>query len=59
MEGQAYPAAHDQLNALPLKLLCCIYGNLTVVGAQHMVVRIHQPHSHNILQPTKHRVSHQ
>ena len=45
----AYPAAHDQLDALPLKLLCGVYGNLTVVGAQYMVVGVNQPHPHYVL----------
>ena len=48
-EGRAYPAVHDKLNALPLELLCGIYGNLAIIGTQDMVMGIHQPHSHNVL----------
>lgn len=48
-EGRAYSAVHDQLNALPLELLCGIDGNLAIVGTQNMVVSVHQSHPHNIL----------
>lgn len=47
---RAYPAVHDKLNALPLELLCGIDGDLAIIGAQDMVMGVHQPHSHNILQ---------
>ena len=45
-----YPAAHDQLDAIPRELLCGINSNLAIIRAQHMVMRVHQPHLHNVLQ---------
>ena len=48
-EGRAYPAVHDELNTLPLELLCGIDGNLAIIGTKDMVMGVHQPHSHNVL----------
>ena len=55
-DGKAYPAVHDKLNALPLELLCGIDGNLAIIGAQDMVMGVHQPHSHNVLSRRQQRL---
>ena len=57
MEGTAYPAVHDKLNALSLELLCGVDGNLAVIGTQDMVVGVHQSHSHNVLSRLQHQLS--
>ena len=52
-EGQgrrADPAPHDQLNALPLELLCGVDSNLAIIGAEHVIVSVHQSHPHDVLQ---------